>query len=218
MKNSGYGLRSIWPMHRWCAKSRWRWKGWPVTSGFNAMAQPPRSHCRRTAGRSLGKPSNAAAGRIAIPQSPAADRPAFMAVTHHAVEHSTRTQRFFGDAGEDGIAVLDPLLVDDPAPQLLASQPGGDPIGYRIDVVGHRHVHHDPAARREAGADGVAGLGIELIFEVESRSADVDRNAVVIAAVIEHETSKIGNDAGQVVRELEKFLREDEADRVVVDD
>src|SRR3954453_17016079 len=49
-----------------------------------------------------------------------------------------------------------------------------------------------PAARREAGADGTAGLGIEFIGETESRYADVDRDAVVIHPVIEHETAKVG--------------------------
>ena len=60
-------------------------------------------------------------------------------------------------------------------------QVGGDPVGRRINVVCHHHIHHDTAARRQAGTDGVASFGIELIHESKPGAADVDRNAVVMS-------------------------------------
>ena len=116
------------------------------------------------------------------------------------------------------IAAIRPLLEARNAVEQQVSELGRDPVGCRINVVRHHHIHHDPAAGRQTCADGVAGFGIELFREPESRSSDVDRNAVVICAVIEHEFAKVGNDAGQFVRQIEIFVREDEADRVDVDD
>src|SRR5258707_843370 len=87
-------------------------------------------------------------------------------------------------------------LIHDPCPKFLTGESGRDPVSCRINVVCHHHIHHDPAARCQTGADGVAGLRIKLLRETESRSTDVDRNAVVVCAVIEHEFSKVGDDAG----------------------
>jgi hypothetical protein len=103
-------------------------------------------------------------------------------------------------------------------PQFFSGEPGCDPVRCRINVVCHLYVHHDPAAWCQTGADGIADLRIKLFGETESRSTDVDRNAIVIGAVIEHEFSKVGDDAGQFVRQIEILVREHETDRVNVDD
>src|SRR5216684_3135789 len=141
-----------------------------------------------------------------------------MAMVYHAIERCPWTQRLLWDAGDDGIAILDELLIDDPCPQFLTGEPGRDPVRCRINIVCHHHVHHDPAAWCQTGADGVAGLRIKLLRESESGSSDVDRNAVVVCAVIEYEFSKVGDDTGQFVRQIEIPVREHETDRVNIDD
>ena len=102
----------------------------------------------------------------------------------------------------DLVAAIRPLLEARNAVEQQVSELDRNAVGCRINVVRHHHIHHDLAALgRQTCADGVAGFGIEFFRKPESRSSDVDRNAVVVCAIIEHEFAKVGNDAGQVIRE-----------------
>src|SRR5260370_40634251 len=65
---------------------------------------------------------------IAASQSSPADRPPFMTVAHRAIECRPRAQRLLGGAADDGIAILNELLIDDPCPQFLTGEPCRDPV------------------------------------------------------------------------------------------
>src|SRR3979490_1409266 len=151
-------------------------------------------------------------------QSAAPDRPFFEIAMQDIVEPGARVELLFRQASDDRIAVQDTLLIDDPYPQAVTGKSCGDSIRYRIDVVHDSHIHHDAAARRQPCAAGIAGLGIEFIAELKTRTADIDGDAVVKRIVVIDKLSEIGDHAWQIIRQSKKLVSDHEADRIVVDD
>src|SRR5260370_31808230 len=102
--------------------------------------------------------------------------------------------------------------------QLVARKPRGDAVGQGIETGVDQHVHHETTARSETCADGIAGLDVEFIVELETRTTDIDCDAVKESIVFIDELPEIGNHASQIIRQPKELMSDHKADRIVVDD
>src|SRR5258708_10825422 len=141
-----------------------------------------------------------------------------MIVAHDIIKRRTRVQLLFGQARDDGIPVFHSGFVGYPYLQLVACKPRGDPVGQGIEIVVEQHVHHETTARSETCADGIAGLDVEFIVELETRTTDIDCDAVKESIVFIDELPEIGNHASQIIRQPKELMSDHKADRIVVDD
>ncbi len=73
------------------------------------------------------------------------------------------------------------ILGEDLGHHLVDAEVGADGLG---DLPGVAGDHHDPAAHGLELADGVAGLGADLVFEGDAADADVEHLPMTIAAAI----------------------------------